>query len=172
MPEPHLGRILVVDDELDLAESLEANLSRSNYSVQATTSPEDGLKLLADGDFDLLLSDLMMPGMTGIELLKHALEADPQLVGIIMTGQATVQTAVEAMKTGAFDYLLKPFKSDQILPVIARALQVRRLRMENVRLHQYVARLTYESSRHQMIGNSAALKRVTQLIRIREIATH
>jgi DNA-binding NtrC family response regulator len=165
MPEPCLGRILVVEDEPDLAESLETNLTRCQYSVRATTSPAEGLELIETGDFDLLLSDLMMPGMNGIELLRKALETDPQLVGIIMTGQATVQTAVEAMKTGAFDYLLKPFKTDQVLPVLARAMEVRRLRMENVRLHQYVARLTYESSRHQLIGTSAAMQRVTQLIK-------
>jgi DNA-binding NtrC family response regulator len=164
MTQPLLGRILVVEDELDLAESLESNLSRCNYQVRATTAPEEGLKLIEKGEFDLLLSDLMMPGMNGIELLRKAMEIDPQLVGIIMTGQATVQTAIEAMKTGAFDYLLKPFKLDQILPVLGRAMEVRRLRMENVRLHQYVARLTFESARHQMIGVSPGMKRVTQLI--------
>ena len=165
MAEPNLGRILVVEDEPDLAESLEANLARNNYVVRATTSPTEGLSLLGTEDFDLLLSDLMMPEMNGIELLRQALEIDPQLVGIIMTGQATVQTALEAMKTGAFDYLLKPFKLDQILPVLTRAMQVRRLRSGNVRLHQYVARLTFESSRHQMIGSSPGMQRVTQLIK-------
>ena len=164
MTQPCLGRILVVEDEADLAESLEMNLRRSNYEVRATTVPEEGLKLIEAGEFDLLLSDLMMPRMNGIELLRKALEIDPQLVGIIMTGQATVQTAIEAMKSGAFDYLLKPFKTDQILPVLGRAMEVRRLRMENVRLHQYVARLTFESARHQMIGVSPGMKRVTQLI--------
>jgi DNA-binding NtrC family response regulator len=165
MAEANLGRILVVDDERDLAESLEANLSRHNYGVRAATSGEEGLALLQEGTFDLLLSDLMMPGMSGIELLRRALENDPQLVGIIMTGQATVQTAIEAMKTGAFDYLLKPFKTEQVLPVLARAMEVRRLRMENVRLHQYVASVTFESARHQLIGTSAVMRRVTQLIK-------
>jgi len=164
MTQPVLGRILVVEDELDLAESLESNLRRCNYDVCATTAPEEGLKLIEEGTFDLLLSDLMMPGMNGIELLRKALEFDPHLVGIIMTGQATVQTAVEAMKSGAFDYLTKPFKLEQVLPVLVRAMEVRRLRMENVRLHQYVARLTFESARHQMIGTSHGMKRVTQLI--------
>jgi DNA-binding NtrC family response regulator len=165
MSEPSSGRILVVEDEPDLAESLETNLKRFQYDVTATTSPEEGLQLLTSGNFDLLLSDLMMPGMNGIELLRKALEADPQLVGIIMTGQGTVQTAIDAMKSGAFDYLLKPFKLDHVLPVLKRAMEVRRLRMENVRLHQYVASLTFESTRHQMIGTSPAIHRVTQLIK-------
>ncbi|MBI2804702.1 MAG: sigma-54-dependent Fis family transcriptional regulator [Planctomycetes bacterium] len=164
MAQPLLGRILVVDDEIDLAESLESNLSRRNYEVSVTTSPEEGLKLIERGNFDLLLSDLMMPGMNGIDLLRKALEIDPQLVGIIMTGQATVQTAIDAMKAGAFDYLLKPFKSDQVVPVLGRAMEVRRLRTENVRLHQYVARLTFESARYQMIGISPGMRQITQLI--------
>ena len=160
-----LGRILVVEDEPDLAEYLESNLSRQNYAVRATTSPEEGLRSLAKGNIDVLLSDLMMPGMNGIELLRKALEIDPQLVGIIMTGQATVQTAIEAMKSGAFDYLIKPFKFEQILPVVNRAMEVRRLRMENVRLHQYVARITFESTRHEIVGASSPMQRVMQLIK-------
>jgi DNA-binding NtrC family response regulator len=120
--------------------------------------------MLAEGNFDLLLSDLMMPAMNGIDLLRKALELDPRLVGIIMTGQATVQTAIDAMKSGAFDYLLKPFKLENLLPVIARAMEVRRLRVENVRLHQYVAQLTFESARHEIIGSSPGIQQVIKLI--------
>ena len=164
MAQQSLGRILVVDDELDLAESLQQNLTRHQYNVVATTSAEEALPLLSKDNFDLLLSDMMMPGMDGIELLQEALALDPQLIGIIMTGQATVQTAVEAMKVGAFDYMLKPFKLEHILPVLARAMGVRRLRMENVRLRDYIASLTFESKRYQIIGRSPAIQRVMQLI--------
>ena len=115
-------------------------------------------------DFDLLLCDLMMPGMDGIQLLRKALEIDPNLVGIIMTGQGTIPSAVEAMKVGAFDYVLKPFNLQTMLPILARALEVRRLRMENVRLRQYVERLSYESPRYQMIGSGPAMQRVVQMI--------
>jgi DNA-binding NtrC family response regulator len=164
MAQQSLGRILVVDDEPDLAEPLQQNLTRHGYDVTATTSAKEALSLIAKENFDLLLSDMMMPGMGGIELLQEALALDPQLVGIIMTGQATVQTAVEAMKVGAFDYLLKPFKLEHILPVLARAMNVRRLRMDNVRLRDYVASLTFESNRYQIIGRSPAVQRVMQLI--------
>ena len=99
-----------MDDEPDLAEPLQQNLTRHGYDVTAMASAKEALPLLAKDNIDLLLSDLMMPGMGGIELLQEALAIDPQLVGIIMTGQGTIQTAVEAMKIGAFDYLLKPFK--------------------------------------------------------------
>ena len=164
MAQESLGRILVVDDELDLAEALQQNLTRQGYDVTAMTSAQEALPLLAKDNIDLLLSDMMMPGMGGIELLQEALALDPQLVGIIMTGQATVQTAVEAMKIGAFDYLLKPFKLEHILPVLTRAMAVRRLRMENVRLRDYVASLTFESNRYQIIGRSPAIQRLMQLI--------
>ena len=164
MEQQTLGRILVVDDELDLAEHLQQSLTRQQYDVVATTASKDALALLAKDNFDLLLSDMMMPGMDGIQLLQEALTLDPQLVGIIMTGQATVQTALDAMKTGAFDYLLKPFKLEHILPVLTRAMNVRRLRMDNVRLREYVASLTFESNRYQIIGRSPPIQRLMQLI--------
>ena len=91
-------------------------------------------------------------------------ELDPNLVGIIMTGQGTISSAVEAMKVGAFDYVLKPFDLQTMLPILARALEVRRLRTENVRLRQYVERLSFESPRYQMIGSGPAMKRVVQMI--------
>ncbi len=87
---------------------------------------------------DLLLSDLMMPEMDGIKLLQAALKQNPQLVGIIMTGEGTIATAVNAMKSGALDYILKPFKLSAILPVLERALAVRRLRLENEALERQI----------------------------------
>jgi DNA-binding NtrC family response regulator len=164
MAQQSLGRILVVDDEFDLAEALQQNLTRQGYDVSAVTSAREALPLIAKDNIDLLLSDMMMPGMSGIELLQEALTIDPQLIGIIMTGQATVQTAVEAMKIGAFDYLVKPFKLESILPVLTRAMAMRRLRMENVRLRSYIASLTFESNRYQIIGRSPAIQRLMQLI--------
>ena len=92
----------------------------------------------ATQSFDVLLTDLMMPGMDGIELLAAALELDPDLVGVMMTGHGTVGTAVDAMKVGALDYILKPFNLSAIRPVLARAVDVRRLRLENIRLREAV----------------------------------
>ena len=117
------------------------------------------------GGYDVLLSDLMMPGTDGIQLFRQALEVDPLLVGVIMTGQGTIQTAVEAMKAGAFDYVLKPFRMQNVLPVLDRAMEVRRLRVENLRLRQYVKSLVYESDRYRIVGSSAAVIKVVSMIK-------
>src|SRR6266852_9449686 len=81
----------------------------------------------------------MMPEMDGIALLRAALDIDPHLIAIIMTGQGTIQTAVDAMKVGAFDYVLKPFRLQTVMPVLTRALNTRRLRLENLQLRETVA---------------------------------
>ena len=164
MAETKRVRLLIVDDEVELKNALCETLADEGYQTTGVISGAEGLKALAKQDFDLLLSDLMMPGMDGIQLLRKALETDPNLVGIIMTGQGTVPTAVEAMKVGAFDYVLKPFNLQIMLPILARAMDVRRLRMENIRLRQYVERLSYESPRYQMIGSGPAMQKVVQLI--------
>src|SRR5215207_2886666 len=104
-----LGRLLIVDDEVELMSALCETLADEGYETTGVGNGEAGLKLLAQRTFDLVLSDLMMPGMSGLELLRRALDADPDLVGIIMTGQGTIPSAVEAMRIGAFDYVLKPF---------------------------------------------------------------
>ena len=139
MKETKSGRLLVVDDETVLMTALRNGLNARGYEAVGFSSPTEALKTLDEQDFDVLLTDLMMPEMDGIEFLRVASKIDPQLVGIVMTGQGTVQTAVEAMKVGAFDYVLKPFKLAIVLPVIQRALEVRRMRMENLQLKETVA---------------------------------
>jgi DNA-binding NtrC family response regulator len=158
------GRLLVVDDEVELMRALCESLGDAGFETVGVTGAADALAELARGDFDLLLSDLMMPGTDGIALLKQALDVDPTIVGIIMTGQGTIQTAVEAMRSGAFDYLLKPFRLNQVLPVLDRALEVRRLRRENVRLKRFVEHLVFESPRYHIVGSSPAVRKVLQLI--------
>jgi PAS domain S-box-containing protein/putative nucleotidyltransferase with HDIG domain len=134
-----VGRIMIVDDEAELMTALCEALAGQGYETTGFTTGADALKVLVEQDYDLLLTDLMMPEMDGIALLQAGLEIDPNLVGIIMTGHGTVQTAVEAMKTGAFDYVLKPFKLNALLPLLSRAMEVRSLRMENVQLRETVA---------------------------------
>lgn len=133
-----LGRVLVVDDETELMSALSEMVSAQGYETEGFTSGADALEALKDRHFDLLLTDLMMPATDGITLLRQGLAIDPYLTGIIMTGQGTVQTAVDAMKVGAFDYILKPFKLSALLPVLSRAMEVRRLKMENLQLRQTI----------------------------------
>jgi DNA-binding NtrC family response regulator len=158
------ARILIVDDEIELLNALVETLADEGFETVGANRAEAALKHLEKESFDLVLSDLMMPGMDGIQFLRKALEIDPTIVGIIMTGQGTIPTAIEAMKIGAFDYLLKPFSLQTVLPILQRALEVHRLRQENVRLRRQVERLTYESPRYQMVGSSPAMQRVIQLI--------
>ena len=134
-----LGRVLIAEDEIRLMDALVEALTAEGYTATGFLTGEAALQALHAQEFDLLLTDLMMQGMDGITLLRTALAIDQNLVGIVMTGQGTVPTALEAMKTGAFDYVLKPFQLEAILPVLARAMEVRRLRLENIQLHETLA---------------------------------
>jgi signal transduction histidine kinase len=138
MTETQKTRLLIVDDETAQMQALRETLTDHGYEATGCTSGESALAALQVKSYDLLLVDLMMPGMDGIALLRSALPADPQLVAIIMTGAGTIATAVEALQAGAFDYILKPFKLSAILPVLARGLALRRLRLENATLERSV----------------------------------
>ena len=130
------GRILVVDDDPSLRRVLQVQLEQEGYDVAVTASAQQTLSVLQLRHFDLVITDLRMPGMSGLELLKHARFQYPQTIVIMLTAFGTVDTAVEAMKAGAFDYLTKPVHSDEMSLVVHRALehvhlveQVRTLRL-------------------------------------------
>jgi len=132
------ARLLIVDDEAAQMQALCDTLEDNGYETVGCSGGEAALVALQGAPFDLLLADLMMPGMDGIGLLRAALAIDPTLVGIIMTGEGTISSAVEAMRSGALDYILKPFKLSAILPVLGRGLTVRRLQLENAALERRV----------------------------------
>src|SRR5918998_2709635 len=127
-----MARILVVDDQEMMRDSLAANLAREGHDVVAT---HDGTvavsRLEGSTRFDLLITDLKMPKMTGIELLAEAKRLRPDMPVVLMTAFATVQTAVEAMKLGAYDYIQKPFDGDEIKHLVDRTLEHSRLIKEN-----------------------------------------
>jgi signal transduction histidine kinase len=138
IPTEAQASILIVDDEAAQMQALCDTLRATGFKTRGFTEPEAALSALATDRFDVLLSDLNMPGFDGISLLREALKIDPDVVGIIMTGQGTIDTAIGAMKTGAFDYILKPFSLSAILPVLARALSVRALRLQNAELERSI----------------------------------
>jgi signal transduction histidine kinase len=125
------GRLLIVDDEAAQMKALCETLEMEGYVTHGYSSARQALAALREGEVDMLLTDLMMPEMDGITLLNAARKIDGDLAGIVMTGHGTVDTAVKAMQDGALDYILKPFKLTHVLSVISRALEVRRLRLEN-----------------------------------------
>jgi two-component system, sensor histidine kinase and response regulator len=128
--------LLVVDDEVAQMQALCATLEIEGYRTTGYSSPHEALDNLRPGQHELLLTDLMMPELDGIELIKAARAIDPDIAGVVMTGHGTIDTAVAAMQVGALDYVLKPFKLNAILTVIGRALDVRRLRLENAALQR------------------------------------
>jgi len=138
MNDTSRARLLIVDDEAAHMQALCDTLEDQGFEVHGCVDAGAALDALRKTSFDLLLTDLMMPAMNGIELLRRALAIDPMLVGIIMTGEGTIGTAVEAMQSGALDYVLKPFKLSAVLPVLKRALAMRQLRVENAALEKRV----------------------------------
>ena len=130
------ARLLIVDDEAALRQALCDTLADEGYDTTGCDSAASALEALHGSSFDLLLADVSMPGMDGIELARRAMRIDPQLAAVIMTGEGSITTAVEALRTGVHDYILKPFKMGAILPALQRSLDMRRLRIENARLAQ------------------------------------
>jgi DNA-binding NtrC family response regulator len=124
-------KILVVDDEEPFRKLLERNLSRSGATVRGAGSGEEALSLIRDAEPDLAILDISMPGIGGIELLSRLRSEFPAIEAIMLTGHATVETAIEAMKLGAYDYLEKPLKMSELAVVVDKALEKRRLSTEN-----------------------------------------
>ena len=153
-------RILIVDDEQVVREVLSDFLTSENFVVNAVASGEEALSELAKSHYDLVLTDMKMPGISGIDLLREIQKRKLDTVVIIMTGYGTVDTAVEAIKLGAFDYIMKPFKVDELLQVIRRALQHQQLERENIRLKEVMN--LYELS--EAVNQSLDLENVLRVV--------
>jgi DNA-binding NtrC family response regulator len=139
-------RILVVDDEEINREFLQEVLIHEGYEVETVADGPAALESLRRDFFQVVLSDLKMPQMSGLELLQQMKEVAPSTVGIIFTGYATIETAVQAIKAGAYDYVKKPFQLDEVLVVLQRALEFRRLNYENITLRkQLKAKYKFEN---------------------------
>jgi signal transduction histidine kinase len=164
MSSTPFARLLIVDDEGPHMHALCKTLELEGYHTTGFTSANEALAALHGGEFDLLLTDLNMPEMDGISMLQAALAVDGDLACIMMTGQGSIPTAVNAMQVGALDYILKPFKPSVIVPVLARALGLRRLRMENAELGRRLRERTHEleaanqrvEKQHRLLAEIAA----------------
>lgn len=155
------GRILIVDDEASLREVLAIMLQREGYDVETAADGAMAQALLQESDFALIISDIKMPKVTGIELLRFVREHAPETIMIMISAFSTSEEAVEAMKLGAFDYITKPFRNDEIRLIVRNALERRALRQENQSLRQ---ELVQRYSFANMVGKSAAMQVVYDLI--------
>jgi DNA-binding NtrC family response regulator len=159
------ARILVVDDEPNIVEVMRSALISEGFDVTSTSQPEQAERALQDHEFDLVLSDLKMVPIDGMGILRRAKEKDENLQVILVTAFSTVETAVEAMKAGAYDYVLKPFKLSELKLVVRRALEHRATVMENDQLKSML-RAKYNIA--SIVGESPAMHRVFE--RIRKVA--
>ncbi|MGD0110709.1 MAG: response regulator [Armatimonadota bacterium] len=154
------GRILVVDDELGMREGCRRILEPEGHAVTVAESAEGALAIYTPGSQDLALLDLRMPGMSGIELLARLQQLDPGLICVMITAYATLETAVQATKSGAYDYLAKPFTPDELLLAVDKALERHWLRLEAAQLREQAERslllVSTEQSRTRTIIQSMA----------------
>jgi two-component system response regulator PilR (NtrC family) len=156
------SRVLVVDDEESIREFLEIMLRKEGLDVTCAEDGQVALDTIKKKSFDLVISDLQMPNMTGLELLRQVKDQYPEMLFMMITAFGTTETAVEAMKLGAYDYITKPFKIDEVRINIANALRSRNLEVENRVLKK---ELNKEYSFQNLVGNSEAMHRIYELIR-------
>ena len=156
-----MNRILVVDDESLMREFLTESLESQGYSTDSAENGGRALEYIANETYDIVLTDFKMPKITGLDVLKKALEKTPSCKVVVMTAYGTVENAVEAMKIGAFDYITKPFSLDEILMLVKRALEFRKLEDENRRLH---SELEEHYGYRSIIGESPSMKEIFETI--------
>jgi two-component system, NtrC family, response regulator HydG len=155
------ANLLIVDDELIVRDSLGKWFREEGYDVSAADSAREALALMAEKPFDLALVDIKMPGTDGVELQRRMKEVAPETTVIIMTGYASVETAVAALKNGAYDYVTKPFDPDDIAHTVQNALAHKRAEQEVVRLRETVAATALPK---ELVGKSDGMKRVFEAI--------
>jgi two-component system response regulator AtoC len=153
----NLSQILLIDDESHNREALSLLLANAGYRVQSAESGEEALEILQKTPFEIVITDLFLPGVSGIDILKRVKEDSPYTNVILITGNASAETAVEAMKEGAFDYITKPFNFEKLKVQVSKALEKSRLVAENLYLRQQL-RGKYKFD--NIIGNSLAMQQV------------
>jgi len=155
------GSILIVDDELSVRHSLAGWFRKDGYEVESAENATVALGLLRDRRFDVVLLDIKMPGMDGLELQEHISSIDPAAAVIMITAFASVETAVRALKQGAFDYVTKPVDPDELSHLVQRAMERRRLREENAQLRENLDELATPG---EIVGDSAPMRKLMELV--------
>ena len=156
------SKLLVVDDEESIREFLEIMLKKEGYQVTLAEDGQQAIDLLKGKSFDMIISDMQMPRVTGIELLKHVKDNHPEIVFMMITAFGTTESAVDAMKMGAYDYITKPFKIDEVRINISNALRSQNLEVENRVLKKEMEK---EYSFQNLVGNSEAMHRIYDLVK-------
>jgi two-component system nitrogen regulation response regulator NtrX len=156
------GRLLVVDDERSIRDILAQVLGYEGYQVTTVSSGGEALNTYRQRAFDLVLLDVKMQGIDGLDTLSQLRQLDPEARVVMISGHGTIATAVQAVKVGAFDFLEKPLDADRLLVTVQRALEHRRLSGENARLREHLAKAT--DSRFAMVGDSEALREIRTLV--------
>ena len=160
MPENE-KHLLIVEDEAPLREATAERLADHGFTVVQAATGEQALECLNEFAFDVVVTDLRLPGVDGSQVLKAAVESYPEIVGIVVTGFGTVKGAVEAIKVGAADFITKPFQFDELLHVLSSALEQRRLKSENAYLRsQLQERYSFEG----LVGRSRVMRDLFQLL--------
>jgi DNA-binding NtrC family response regulator len=156
------GRVLVVDDEFSVRDSLESWFKKDGYRTGSAKDAQEALECLRQSDWDVVLLDIKMPGMDGLELQRRIHDVNPELAIVMITAFASVDTAVQALKQGAFDYITKPIDPDELSHLVRKAIEHHRLRAENLKLRSNVEQL---SALDGIVGDSPPMLKVMEMVR-------
>ena len=156
--------ILIVDDEKNIREGLGSSLEMDGYNILLAENGKSGLNIVNTKDIDLVISDLKMPGLSGEELLKNISASNPNIPVIILTGHGTIESAVNAMRDGAFDFLTKPVNLDRMSLLVKRALANRQLILQHKELQREVEKINKKNKFSSIIGKSAPMRKVLDIV--------
>ena len=162
--------VLIIDDEMNMRHMLQVMLNKEGYSAEAVPNGIEGLSKMDERSFDFILCDLRMPRMDGMTFLEKARAKYPEKTFIMMSAYGTLDTALEAMKTGAYDYISKPFKTDEVLLTLKKAEERERLKRENLRLQDRIRKIEQKYSFGNIVARSEAMARVFDLVK--KVADH
>lgn len=157
-----MEKILIVDDEQSILDVLSLMLEQEGYEPYPASGGNEALEVMSQEQIDLVISDMRMSPMNGLDFLKKVKEIDPQITAIMMTAYATIENAIEAMKVGAFEYVIKPFKIDELKLLVERALHQRRLMRENIELKEQIH---HKYNFENIVGESEVMHKIYHLIK-------